>query len=266
MKLPRRCFLRILFVLLLLFLAAFADAFWLEPDWIEVTRHHVSAPVSPPLKIAHLTDLHTYGLHRRERKLLALLAAESPDLIVITGDSIAGDGTYELVREVLSQLRAPLGVWLTRGNWENWRSLPREEERHFYAAAGVNLLVNEGVLIRGNVWLAGLDDPASGSPSLDLVLAGAPGDAYTIALFHAPSYFKKIPGRVPLALAGHTHGGQIRIPLLDPLWLPMASEHYIAGWYEENGSRLYVSRGIGMSIIQARFFCRPELAILAVGN
>jgi uncharacterized protein len=81
---------------------------------------------------------------------------------------------------------------------------------------------------------------------------------------HAPDYFDEIAGRFDLALAGHTHGGQIVLPLLGPLWLPDGGKRYLKGWFTRNGSQLFVSRGIGTSITPARLFARPELAIIQV--
>jgi predicted MPP superfamily phosphohydrolase len=95
------------------------DGFLIEPYRIEVTHSSVQAPVTRPLKIAHLSDLHTSGLGRRERKLLLLLEAEHPDVIVITGDTVTWGHHYDKIRQLLSRLNAPLGVWLVRGNWEN---------------------------------------------------------------------------------------------------------------------------------------------------
>ncbi len=242
--------------------AAAVDGFRIEPDRIEVTRHHVPAPLVAPLKIAHLSDLHTRGFGRRERRLLALLEAEQPDLIVVTGDTLAGKGNYEMCRRLLARLHAPLGVWVVRGNWENWQ--PIRSERAFYASAGVNFLLNEARQAREDVWVVGLDDPSSGSPNLVAPLRGVPPGAFVIALFHSPFYFDQVAGRCPLALAGHTHGGQVRIPFLRPLWLPRGSGRFLAGWYEQSGSKMYVSRGVGTSVLPVRFLCRPELAIITV--
>ncbi len=143
--------------LLLLGSAVAVDGFLIEPSWIEVTRHTVQAPFAGPLKIAHLSDLHTYEVSRRERRLLALLEAEKPDLIVVTGDTLARSGSHEACRQLLSRLHAPLGVWLVRGNWENWR--PVKGEHAFYASAGVHFLLNEARPVRRDVWIVGLDDP-----------------------------------------------------------------------------------------------------------
>ncbi len=250
--------------LLLLGSAAAVDGFLVEPDWIEVTRHPVQAPIDAPLKIAHLSDLHTYKVGRRERRLLALLEAEKPDLIVVTGDTLAASGSYEACRQLLARLHAPLGVWVVRGNWENRR--PMKGEHAFYASAGVNFLLNEARPVRDGVWILGLDDPTTGSPNLPAALKDVPPGAFVIALFHSPSYFDQVAGRCPLVLAAHTHGGQVRIPFLRPFWLPRGSGRFLAGWYELSGSRMYVSRGIGTSTLPVRFLCRPELGILTVGR
>jgi len=245
-------------------LAVAVDAIFIEPFRIEVTHSVVPAPLNRPIKIAHLSDLHTSGLGRRERKLLDLLAIEQPDVIVITGDTIAsGRRPYENITRVLSQFHAPLGVWLVRGNWENDR--PLNHERAFYSKLGVNFLLNEAHPIREDVWIAGLDDPSSGAPDLAAALRKVPKSAYVIAAFHAPGFFDQVAGRVPLVLAGHTHGGQVRLPFVPVFWLPRDSGRFLQGWYEERGSRMYVSRGIGMSVLPIRFLCPPELSIITVG-
>src|SRR4051812_29189213 len=100
----------------LLALSFLVYIFGIEPYWIEVTRHSVAADIKKPLKIAHLTDLHTHGLGRRERKVLEILNDEKPDAIMITGDTNVAGANYQECKEILSQLHAPQGVWLVRGN------------------------------------------------------------------------------------------------------------------------------------------------------
>jgi uncharacterized protein len=238
----------------------------IEPYDIETTHYVVQGSVGAPMKIAQLSDLHTHGIGPRERRIFAILAAEKPDVIVITGDSLAGyGGTYQDCRKVYEQLHAPLGVWFVRGNWENDHFIrPAHHEREFYESAGVHLLLNANAELRPDVWLIGLNDPSSGIVRLDSALAGVPPDAYKIAIFHAPGYFDKIAGKVNLVLAGHTHGGQILIPYVHPFWLPKDSGRFLAGWYEEDGSKMYVSRGIGWSGLPIRFLCRPEVDIVTV--
>jgi uncharacterized protein len=250
-------------------------AFGIEPGWIEVTRHRVLAPVTRPLTIAHLSDLHTSGVGGRERALLEILEREKPDVIVLTGDSVAdGDLSvlsrrrgnavlYAGLHELLSRLHAPLGVFAVLGNWEHVHR--QRDQQAFFASAGVRLLVNASAQVRDDVWLVGLDDFMKGAPDADLAARGVPAEACAIALFHSPAYFDILAGRFPVALAGHTHGGQVRIPLVPSFWLPRASGRFIAGWYDgARGSRLYVSRGVGTSTLPVRFLCRPELALVTL--
>jgi uncharacterized protein len=245
-------------------LAVAVDAFFVEPYRIEVTHSSVQAPLTRPLKIAHLSDLHTSGLGRRERHLLGLLDAEQPDVIVITGDTVTRGHHYANIRPILSRLHAPLGVWLVRGNWEN--DYPLYNERAFYLKLGIHFLLNEARPIRPEIWLIGLDDPSSGTPNLHAALSTVPQGVYVIAAFHAPAFFDNVAGRVPLVLAGHTHGGQVRLPLVPVFWLPRGSGRFLEGWYAERGSRMYVSRGIGTTFLPIRFRCPPELSIITVGS
>jgi len=239
------------------------DARLIEPYRLEVTHHDLAGGVKSPIKIAQVSDFHTSGIGRRERNVFEVLNEEKPDLIAVTGDSLGEwGGSYAKVQVVLEQLHAPLGVWVVRGNFENWKLPPHE--RTFYANSGVHLLVNSGALVRDDIWLAGLDDPSSGHPNPDAALTGAPPGAYKILLFHAPNYFGQVAGREDLCLTGHTHGGQVRVPFLPPLWMPKGCWPYVEGWYEAAGTKMYVNRGIGMSILPIRFDCRPEVAIFTI--
>lgn len=250
-------------VLFMSVLAAVVDAVYIEPFRIQVNHYEIQAPVSAPLKIAQLSDLHTHGMGKNERHLLQILDAEKPDVIVMTGDCLGNlAGNYTYCKELYGQLHAPLGVWFVRGNWEHDR--PVHRERTFYREAGIGLLVNANAELRPDVWLIGLDDPYSGWARPDLALAGVPQNAYKIALFHSPGYFRRIAGRVNLCLTGHTHGGQVRIPFVKPFWLPKGAGPYLEGWYEMNGSKMYVNRGVGMSNLQIRFLCRPEISFFTL--
>jgi Predicted phosphohydrolases len=239
-------------------------AFWIEPYWIEVTHHNIAAPIDVPLKIAHLSDIHTSGMGRRERAILELLEVERPDIILISGDSISVPSDYPALRDLLTHLRAPLGVWLVRGNHEDW--WPVEDEKAFYESTGAELLVNSNAEVRQGLWLIGFDDLYGGSPDSNRAFAGVPETAYKIALFHSPMFLDRIAGRCDLAFAGHTHGGQVRLPVIGPLWLPPFSGTFVRGWFERQGTRMYVSRGVGTSLLDVRFLSRPEVAIINVSR
>lgn len=240
-----------------------SDALFIEPYWIEATHYTLQEPVSTPLKIAQLSDVHTNGIGLRERHVLRLLDAEKPDIIVITGDTVIPErGTYNAAHAFYQQLHAPLGVWFVRGNWEN--TIPIRRERAFYSSAGVHLLVNASANPRADFWLAGMDDAPSGHADLDAAMKQVPAGVFVIALFHSPAYFHQISSRVNLALAGHTHGGQVHIPFVRPFWLPLGCDGFLAGWYQEHDARLYVARGVGMSFLPVRFLCRPEVAFITL--
>lgn len=255
---------RLWIIFFIVVLGVFYYARFVEPVWLEVTYHQVKLPVKSKLLVAHISDLHTTGLNAVEKKVLKSLEQKRPDLILITGDVVAEDGTKEGYQEVLKKFSAPLGVWMVRGNWENW--LPLEDERFFLKSVGIELLVDQHVIVREDLALLGFNDWPSGSPEVDGVLNA---QSYIkakarIALIHSPAFADRIQNQVSLTLAGHTHGGQVNLPLWGPLWLPEGSGSFVHGWYQTGPSKMYVSRGIGMSILPIRFFARPELAYFEI--
>jgi len=241
-------------------------SFYIEPIRLEVTRHEIFGEVASPIKIAHLTDLHLRKIGHLEKALLDALENEKPDLIIITGDTVSEEETsYAVARDFLSRLHAPLGVVSVEGNWEHWTS--EEHSKQTLAAIdNVVFLTNGSKQIRQDAWIVGLDDAFAGKPNPGLAFAGIPPDSFCIMLFHSPAYFPEVADKCPLALSGHTHGGQIRLPFFGPLWLPPGSGEYVSGWYEKVGARMYVSRGLGTSLINARFLSRPEIALITVRN
>jgi uncharacterized protein len=239
--------------------AAYATLF--EAQRVEVTRHTFVGNLKRPLRVAHISDLHTRGMGARERSLILLLRKEAPDLIVITGDVTSG-GSLEPARDFLLNLSAPQGVWVVRGDADRW--VLTDKDRSMFGAVGVQFLVNSGAAARDDVWVAGLDDPASGAPDLNLALQGAPAPAFKLVLMHAPDHFPRIAGRFDLALAGHSHGGQIVLPLYGPVLLPRGGTRYVRGWFTQNRSHLFVNRGVGTRLVPARLLSRPELAIIEI--
>ena len=243
------------------------DAIYIEPQWLNVTQHNVelgSTALGRSLKIAQISDLHTHGLGKLEQKVLKELAREQPDIIVITGDTTSPGASDSQRIEVLSRLKAKIGVYASRGNWEIWAPMDNEED--VYRKSEITYLLNKAIKIQTGLWLVGIDDSLAGAPNVERALDSIPKSDTCIALIHSPIGFddRKLSDRCTLVFAGHTHGGQVRLPLWGPIWLPPASGSYVSGWYARNGSRMYVSRGLGMSILDVRFFCRPELAFFTL--
>jgi hypothetical protein len=231
---------------------------------IEVTRHRVAAPLAEPMTVAVLADLHLERLGVLETRMLQVVGAARPDLILIAGDITGLDGANPVYLDVLGRLTAPRGVWMVPGNWDYWA--PMADDQRVCQAAGVRWLRNEAVEIASGIWLVGLDDAVAGAPDADTALRGVPADAWVIALFHCPVSFDDLAGRCALAFAGHTHGGQVRLPGLPPLWMPAGCGRYVSGWYQRDGSRMYVTRGLAAPGIPMRLFCRPEIALFTLGG
>lgn len=259
--------------LLVLGLALLVYATQVETRWIAVTHHAIQAPadsgLTAPLRIAHITDLHTQGLGSVERRLMRLARSADADLIVVTGDTATPKGTaagYRAVWEALVELGADDVVAVT-GNWEYHLgtdgALFGEAVAQTAADAGVLLLVNANARLRDDLWVLGLDDPYGGAPDRAATRAGV-GEGYRLGLMHSPEPAADFAQDVDLVLAGHTHGGQVVIPFFGPPLLPPGSGDFVAGWYERAGTPIYISRGIGNSIAPIRFNCRPELAIIDV--
>lgn len=240
----------------LLLMLALGYAFFVEPFWIQLTRHTLAVRVSSPLRVAHLSDLHTRGFGAREQRLVALIQSLRPDLIVVTGDSLE-PGYRDLARPLFEKLKAPLGVWVVRSAGE--RVADAADERRFFAEVGARLLDNRGAAAREDVWLVGWEGSAAEHED---ALSGAPVASFKIALSHDPESLVARVGMFDLGLAGKTHGGQIGLPFLDRLWLGPADRRYLEGWYVTSGTHLYVNRGIGTSRIPARFLRPPEVALI----
>ncbi len=234
----------------------------IEPYLLQTTHHRVRGSVKTPLRIAHISDLHTGGFGLREKRLLAALERERPDLIAITGDTV-DNGDLEAARPLIAAMHAPLGVFAVAGNWEHWRPV-HGDEAAFYASAGARFLRNEAVRVRDDLYVLGLDDDLSGAPNMRGALVSVPADVMRLTLFHAPTGFGEAAPHTELALAGHTHGGQVRVPFLGAPWRPPGSGEFDRGWYHRDRSAMYVSQGVGTSILRVRFACRPELAIIDV--
>ncbi len=223
------------------------------------------------VRVAFLTDLHLgpYMGRKQLEEWVEATVALAPDVVLLGGDLVdqmyAGD--LREVVELLPLLSSPLGVYAVLGNHDRtkYRRLGPLEDA--LQAAGVTLLRNEGTLIRDDLYLAGLDDWRTGHPDAARALAAAPvgenGDhAARLFLSHNPDAIPHLPEGIDLLLAGHTHGGQVRLPLIGPL--VTSSEYgrrFAEGWVDAP-MPAFVSRGLGVSMLPFRLFCPPELVLL----
>jgi uncharacterized protein len=221
-----------------------------------------------PLQLAWLVDLHygpLIGVGSVRAWVDAALAQE-PDLIVLGGDMVdfrAPRDVSPLLAE-LERLRAPLGVFAIWGNHEYSSVLDLERLEVDFAAIGVPVLVNEGRMVRDDVYLAGVDTARVGAAAIRSALAGLPDGAACVVASHKPSPIPRMPEEVDLTLCGHTHGGQVRLPGIGPVLVDEPdSRRFDAGWFRAPGLA-YVSRGLGVARLPIRFNCPAELTMVTL--
>jgi len=256
-----------------------AWAFWLEPASLRTAEYRLALPHWPAacsgLRVAVLADLHVgspwNGLDNLARVTAAVRAAK-PDLVLLAGDYVIRDvrgGKFVAPEEIaprLARLGAPLGRYAVLGNHDWWVDGPRV--RRALEANGTPVLEDSAVRVaRGDCafWIAGVSDLWEGRHDVAGALSGVPPDAAVLVLTHNPDLFPRIPERVSLTIAGHTHGGQVYIPFVGrPIVPSRYGERFAIGSIVEDGRHLFVSPGIGTSILPVRFLVPPEISLLSL--
>ncbi|MEA2290066.1 MAG: uncharacterized protein QOD55_2063, partial [Solirubrobacteraceae bacterium] len=248
-------------------------ALWQEPRTDRIRERTLRLPHWPAeldgLRVALVSDLHAGAPHVDEARLAGLVRAvdrRAPDLVVLLGDfvdpNVRGGSPVapEAVAARLGALQAPLGIYAVLGN-HDWLD-DGERVAAALRAAGITVLENEAVSA-GPVWIVGLADATERRPDVAGTLNAVPGDAPVIVLSHDPDLFPQIPDRVALTLSGHTHGGQVAMPLLRRPRIPSRfGERYARGHVVEHGRHLYVTSGFGTSGWPVRLLAPPEAVIL----
>jgi uncharacterized protein len=260
----------------------------IEPHTLVVTPYSLTPrgwPAGHKLTITVIADLHAGGPDMplpQVQRIVDTANALKSDLVVMLGDYIA---RYEFAIESipdpvwaaeLARLQAPLGVWAILGNHDWWYDLSGVREA--LASARIPLLENQAVLLGGEgerFWIAGIGDQIAhrigrgrfrGVDDLPGTLAQITTDDPVILLAHEPDIFPRVPERVALTFAGHTHGGQIRLPLIWPAFVPSRyGKRYAYGHVIERERHLIVSGGLGTSIIPARLGVPPEIVHVTLG-
>lgn len=260
-------------------------ATWIEPFRVQITHQTypgvpegpgtvIQQDLGPGLRIVHLSDLHFEAWSRRERQILDDVEALQPDLILLTGDYLNLSSVYEPqaqagARDFLSRLHAPLGVYAVTGSPPV--DVPSIVPRIFEGLP-VRWLDDEAVplVVEGRtLWLLGVRatyDEARDIGALRHLATTTPDDALRILLYHTPDLMPEVARLgIELYLCGHTHGGQICLPFYGAL---ATSSHwgkrYEHGRYQQDGTTLYVSRGLGMEGLgapRARFLAPPEIVV-----
>jgi predicted MPP superfamily phosphohydrolase len=266
-------------------LATLAYAAGIEPWRIQTVHWEIFAPRLPRafdgFLIYQISDLHMSALGRRERRVIDILDSLPPaDLVALTGDLIHTRDGIEPFMKLAEAIKSNIGTYAIFGNSEYKNGVQHLEFARRLQDASIPALLNQHVILeRGSdeIVLAGVEDPRSELDDLELALTGVPEDVFKLALMHSPdSIADAVHYGVDLVLCGHTHGGQVVLPIVGPLvthsWF---GSRVSSGYYKGSGIRsmvgirpgrtqLYVTRGIGMSALALRLFCRPEFTIITL--
>jgi hypothetical protein len=262
----------------ILLLCTYVWSSHIEPYMLQVRRVEITSDaITRPLRIVHLSDIQTPTIGEYEREVFARVADLEPDLVVHTGDVLQPPTATELtkVAGLFASLEPPYGTFNVEGDVD--RDLTVADWREFDRRARTTTLHDEAITVAtdaGTVRILGLTGGMSRTLSREQVRswldAGSPDAALDIVIGHAPDYILNIRGeRVDLALAGHTHGGQVRVPLYGPpLTLSRVPRDWASGHTLVDGTHLNVTTGVGAErahgLPPIRFNCPPEITLIDV--
>ena len=275
MRLRRRVWLLGLGVLGCTALVLALWAFCLEPASLRVSEERLGLTwPARPLRIAVLTDLHVgspFNGIDNLRRVVDLTNAAHADMVCLLGDLVIQGvlgGRFvppEDIAGELGRLTSRVGTFAVLGNHDGW--LDRDRVRRALAANGVRVVEDTAVGVEtpaGVVWVVGVSDLWTGPHDLNAALSAVTSESEPVLLLtHNPDVFPMVPSRVALTLAGHTHGGQVRLPWIGAPIVPSRfGQRFAAGHIVEGGRHLFVATGVGTSIIPVRYRVPPAVTIL----
>jgi predicted MPP superfamily phosphohydrolase len=257
------------------------DSVLIEPNHPVILRREFALPRWPErmngFTIALVSDFHYdpyFSIHPL-RAAMPMVNSLHPDLVVLTGDFVTapdiGDSAKaardaEPCARILHELTAPYGLWAVLGN-HDYDTDPDHVTRALQAE-NIRVLSNQSQPIERDgqrFWLGGVSDVLSGTADLSGTLSKVPPTEAVVLLAHEPDYADEVcKFPVDLQLSGHSHGGQVRIPLLRPFFLPELARKYVWGSYRVGSLPLYTNAGLGTVNLPVRFNCAPEITLLTL--
>jgi len=248
---------------------------YVNPFRPKLERVSIPAPAGTTrlagLRIGFITDTHVGPFISQDdlARATALIAAEQPDLILLGGDFISESPRYAgPTAEVLGQLvsSAPLGAYAVLGNHDLSVSASRVSAA--LEDAGIPVLRNDAAAIDLGgeaLWIAGIDETLLGHPDPPATFSQIPDGEPAIALWHEPQFAEHAAAQGAfLQLSGHTHGGQIRLPGVGPIGLPVHGKRHVIGLTDADSMPVYTARGVGVYRPPMRFNCPPEVTIITL--
>lgn len=256
---------------------SFAYAFELEPIQVEVVNVELNLPRLAPAfdgyRLVQISDIHmgTGMTQEQLTRIVEMVNAEQPDAVALTGDYVTHGDIQPLLpqlTEALSKLRSNDGIFAILGNHDHWTD--PTAIRGMLADSGITDLTNTVfTLTRGDsrLHLAGVDDYWEQQADIDAVIDQIEGDDCAVLLAHEPDFadVSAATGRFDLQISGHSHGGQVRLPIINrPIHVPYLSEKYPVGQYQIGSMIQYTNRGVGTIAPAVRFNCRPEITVFSL--
>lgn len=235
-----------------------ADARCVEPQWVKTRRIRLGTG-KPTHRVVHFTDVHHKGDRAYLEAVVKKINALSPDFVCFTGDLIEETKHLPEALEVLAGIKSP--VYGVPGNHDYWSRAPFDGiAKCFAGTGGAWLLDQQQVTGDGQFTIIGATCLGSQQP-----LLRANPATRNIFLMHYPAWVNRLGGqRFDLLLAGHSHGGQVRIPFYGAVLVPFGVEQYEMGMFATAAGPLHVNPGIGWFPMPIRFNCRPELTVFEV--
>ncbi|WP_426010845.1 metallophosphoesterase [Caulobacter sp. DWR2-3-1b2] len=259
-------------------------AFLVEPNLLVVRRVTIESRTwtGPPVRLGLISDTHVAAPHvdpARVARVVARMNAQHPDVVLLLGDyagshesaaTRAAPQRSEILRGIsaFQGLNPRLGVYAVLGNHDWWYDGGATEQA--LVRAGAHVLENRALRVartKGPFWVAGLADLDSkrATPSYPVAMANVPTSEPVVVMSHWPDPFAQAPDRVALTVAGHTHCGQVNLPVMGRLvHASQASRQWGCGAYVDRGRNLFVTGGVGVSILPVRFRAPPEIVVVTL--
>jgi predicted MPP superfamily phosphohydrolase len=261
--------------------AIVGDGILLAPNLPRVVRQEFHLQRWPErlngFTVAVLSDFHydpIFSVHPL-RAAIAMVNNLHPDLIALTGDFVTvpptgdeakGALAAEPCASLLRQMSAPHGLWAVMGNHDD--ATDPEHVTRALQAQNIQVLANQSQPIEqdgARFWLGGVNDVMNGAADLSKTMHGVPASEAVILLAHEPDFADEAAkSPIDLQISGHSHGGQIRIPFLPPLYLPALAKKYVWGTYQVGPLMLHTSAGLGTIGVPMRLNCPPEITLLTL--
>lgn len=242
--------------------------FAIEPNMLQIKTYRIPDEKLKGLKVVFVSDFHIRpNGQKRLQKIVNLVNKQNSDIVLSGGDFVNGYKEKETmpIEEIVSglnKIKSKYGLYTVLGN-HDW-DFDGVKISKVLQENGIKVLANSNSKIDtsvGTIYIAGVEDLKTRTPDIDKALENTENP--TILLTHSPDVFPKVPLGVNLTLAGHVHGGQVRIPFWGAILIPSKyGNRYSMGLIEETGRKIIVTKGIGTSILPVRFNCPPEIVVI----